>query len=706
MATAVSVGFPSDKRGFYAWFSDFLRSELSPYPGRGVIVARTVIAATITMILIETFRIPGGFLGPLFAFIISREDLASTTKSALTIVAVFALGGLFIPIGATMFASSLPLTHFMWEGVSLFLIFFLIGTIREYPAAALTGIMGASTIGLWYLPGPAEANLEGTLWHIASPALGAAVTFGVEAVFHAFHRKDDVLISVDTRLEAVEGLLQSYANGSPIEPTIRNRITQYAMIGAGRVRRLVARSNMEQQRRAEMTAVISIMASSVDFAAAMVNSNLAFSETDRKIAANVASQIAEVRSALSSGRRPKDLKSGVVASEVPLLREMEAMIALMPRVFEGALSLEMFQVPVSEPRAGILVPDAFTNPEHLRFAAGGCLAGMLCYIFYVSLDWPGLSTSIITCAVTALSTIGASRQKQLLNIAGAVLGGFGLGLGAQIFILPYVDSIGGFTLTFAAASAIAAWVATSSSRLSYCGLQIAFAFYLVHVSDFALQTSLAIARDRVIGVLLGITMMWLVFDRFRPKKASHMMVDTFVANLRLLGQLATAEMQGDDREATAAMRRLHDTIYGNFAAVTAQGDAVPFEVGPGRLRHMAARERLRRWEALLQTFYQMELALLQARVYGSEDLMSDPDRSLLRDIERSCASVLLEMAKYLEAQSDESAAVPAISIERPMVLPEQAQGSSGSFLSMGQELIKILARMREEMLAKPLFAVD
>jgi multidrug resistance protein MdtO len=331
---------------------------------------------------------------------------------------------------------------------------------------------------------------------------------------------------------------------------------------------------------------------------------------------------------------------------------------------------------------------------------------MLCYIVYVSLDWPGLSTSIITCAVTALSTIGASRQKQLLNIAGAVVGGFGLGLGAQIFILPYVDSIGGFTVTFAAASAIAAWVATSSSRLSYCGLQIAFAFYLVHVSDFALQTSLAIARDRVIGVLLGITMMWLVFDRFRPKKASHMMVDTFVANLRLLGQLATAEMQGDDREATAAMRRLHDTIYGNFAAVTAQGDAVPFEVGPGRLRHMAARERLRRWEALLQTFYQMELALLQARVYGSEDLMSDPDRSLLRDIERSCASVLLEMAKYLEAQSDESAAVPAISIERPMVLPEQAQGASGSFLSMGQELIKILARMREEMLAKPLFAVD
>ena len=46
--------------GFIAWFEQFLRSELAPYPGRGVVVARTVIAATITMLLIMTFRVTGG----------------------------------------------------------------------------------------------------------------------------------------------------------------------------------------------------------------------------------------------------------------------------------------------------------------------------------------------------------------------------------------------------------------------------------------------------------------------------------------------------------------------------------------------------------------------------------------------------------------------------------------------------------------------
>lgn len=705
MATALTAGFASDQRGFSAWFRDFLRSELTPYPGRGLIVARTVIAATITMILVMTFRIPGGFLGPLYAFFISRENLASTAKSALTIVAAFGLGALFIPIGAPMFASSIPLTHFMWEGVSIFLIFFLIGTLREYSVAAVVGIMGTSIISLWYLPGPAEDSLERTLWQVASPALGAAVTFGVEAVFDAFHQRDEVLNALDRRLEAVESLLKSYANGLPVEQRISSRITQYAMVGAGRLRRLMARSNIEQQRRAELTAVISLIARSVDFAAAMINSDLAISSEDRKIAASVAAQIAEVRNALASGRTPKDLKCGAVVSKVPFLREMEAMISLIPRVFEGALSLEMFQVPVREEPRGIFVRDAFTNPEHLRFAAGGCLAGMLCYILYSSLAWPTLSTSVTTCAVTALTTIGSSRQKQLLNIAGAVLGGFVFGLGAQIFILPYVNGTTGFTVTFAAVSAIAAWVGTSSSRLSYCGLQIAFAFYLVHLSDFAIQTSLVIARDRVLGVLLGVTMMWLVFDRFRPKRAVGVMVDTFIANLRLLGELATAEMKGDDKEAVAAVRSLRDKISANFAAVAAQSDAVPFEVGPGRLRHMAAREKIRQWQALLLTFFLMELALLQARVYGSSELITEHDKRSLREIERSCATFLFEMAKRLEAQRDEGASVPPISIERPVVLPEEAPGAPGSLLSMGQELINILVRMRNEMLRVPLYKV-
>ena len=49
--------------------------------------------------------------------------------------------------------------------------------------------------------------------------------------------------------------------------------------------------------------------------------------------------------------------------------------------------------------------------------------------------------------------------------------------------------------------------------MSYFGVQVALAYYLVHLQEFAIQSSLSIARDRIVGVLLGLIMMWLVFDQ-------------------------------------------------------------------------------------------------------------------------------------------------------------------------------------------------
>jgi multidrug resistance protein MdtO len=57
---------------------------------------------------------------------------------------------------------------------------------------------------------------------------------------------------------------------------------------------------------------------------------------------------------------------------------------------------------------------------------------------------------------------------------------------------------------------------TSSPRLSYLGLQAALAFYLINLSDFAIQTSLYPARGHIIGILLGLFMRWLVFDQLWP----------------------------------------------------------------------------------------------------------------------------------------------------------------------------------------------
>src|SRR3984885_8032526 len=84
---------------FTTWFPNFLRKELAPHPGRGAVVARMVISATLATILIVTFRIPFGAIGALCAFLLSRENLLSTARSGLYFVAAFVIGGLFIPEG-------------------------------------------------------------------------------------------------------------------------------------------------------------------------------------------------------------------------------------------------------------------------------------------------------------------------------------------------------------------------------------------------------------------------------------------------------------------------------------------------------------------------------------------------------------------------------------------------------------------------------
>src|ERR1700722_2941758 len=119
---------------FTDWFPDFLKKELAPYPGRGALVARMVISATLTMILIITFRIPGGYVGALTAFLFSRENLVSTARSAVFFIGAFVIGALFIPVGARLLASP-PETHFLWIGCSLFVAFFLLRCLVNYGTA-------------------------------------------------------------------------------------------------------------------------------------------------------------------------------------------------------------------------------------------------------------------------------------------------------------------------------------------------------------------------------------------------------------------------------------------------------------------------------------------------------------------------------------------------------------------------------------------
>ena len=276
---------------------------------------------------------------------------------------------------------------------------------------------------------------------------------------------------------------------------------------------------------------------------------------------------------------------------------------MVPKVFAGSGTMDFFVVaPLEEEKPSrLFLADAFTNPAHAQFALRGTLAAMACYITYTAIAWPGLSTSVVTCFITALSTIGSSRQKQILRLSGAFIGGIIFGMGAQVFVLPYLNSIFGFTLLFAVVTAISSWIATASARLSYLGVQLALAFYLINLQEFTIQTSLAIARDRVVGVLLGLVSMWLLFDRLGVHNAVDEMQRLFARNLEMFADLTEQLLVDDQIKAIKRMRTLRDQLNAGFDAVRAQSDAVLFEFGAARERKLKIRDDIRRWQPAIRT---------------------------------------------------------------------------------------------------------
>src|SRR6185369_5890698 len=258
--------------------------------------------------------------------------------------------------------------------------------------------------------------------------------------------------------------------------------------------------------------------------------------------------------------------------------------------------------------------DALSNSDHIKFGLKGCLAASLCYIIYTSLAWPGISTAVVTCILTALTTVGSSRQKQVLRVTGAIVGGVVVGMGAQVFILPYLDSIAGFTLLFIAVTIVAAWIATSSPRLSYFGVQFALAFFIINLQEFKMQTSLTVARDRVIGILLGLFMMWLVFDQLWSASAADAMKKSFITNLRLLGQLFSVPPSKDIRVVTEQTSSLREQINTNLDKLKVLGDAVLFEFGSSRPQDLALRGQIMRWQSQVRLLFLMETTWLKYRL--------------------------------------------------------------------------------------------
>lgn len=176
------------------------------------------------------------------------------------------------------------------------------------------------------------------------------------------------------------------------------------------------------------------------------------------------------------------------------------------------------KAPSQEKKSGFLADDAFSNPDHVRFAVKGTAAVMLSYLTFKVLNWPGIHTCIITCFIVALPTMGEMVSKLTLRISGALVGG-ALGIAAIVFVMPHLNDITGFLVLVFVVSLIAAWVKTGDERIAYAGFQIGLAFYLTDLKGYGPTADMATARDRIVGIMLGNFITYAMFTSFWPASA-------------------------------------------------------------------------------------------------------------------------------------------------------------------------------------------
>lgn len=655
MAQRVAAAVPAPASWDWSGFWSFVKSELAPYPGRGWLVARITVAATVMMLCIMTFRMPGAALGAYYTLVISRDTTHATLEGVVTVFGAIGLALAEVLAGAMLFSGS-PVMHFLWVMTSLFITFFLISAATRYNFATSFGFLVVVSIPIWDFPVKTETAVTSTLYAALSVTVAAIITLVLEVFFAALSSQDLIGDGVNDRLRIIAEFLRDVRHP---DPRIKGKLAQYADIGTGQLRRLLSRTENGGEDYARKAVLIGLAGRLIDLGAGVLSSNTFFSESDQEHLIETAGRIDQIREwgALSSRRTHEH--SPLAPAGTSFVEVMESTVQLLSDALNQPALIEEYTVQEDIPKVRLFKRDAFTNPAHLKFAVRGAAAAMLCFIAYHLMDWRGLYSSIPTCMVTALSTAGSSRQKQLLRTFGAITGGLLLGIGSEVFLLPHMDSIAQFTVLFAAVTVFSAWFATASPRLSYYGLQVAFAFYIVQLRTFAPDIQLAPARDNVAGILLGLVAMWLVFDQLTAHNSLREMRGALVRGIRALMAYMREPMSGSRLEFLKRARRDRDIVNESFLNVRSSADAVLFEFDENRAEALKLRADVRAWQPQLRTLFLLQITLAHMR-------LREPAGKLSESAERLqivCAERLDAIANILESGAistpKESSGTPA-----------------------------------------------
>ncbi len=500
---------------------------VSPTPGRLENTVRVVVLVLTTVAIGETFRLPEVALSAYIVLFLSRAEAASTVMTAL-IAGLAVILAIFTTIVALMISLSEPALRIPVIAGMTFIAMFLARTAGELgPAFFAAGFilaygltLGDEVVGFALMPGsvantpqatlpelafipPDEALTQFLLWL----ALAVAIPVGLVIIANLLTGRDPAVM---VRAALVERL-RTAARFCEGRPGADRRLAQFSNEGTAELLKLRHLSGL-LHKSAQPAPVVETQRLLLLLAA--VN-RVAEWDVLQDSLVPVARFCRHAAEALQNGAA-----SWPKAPEIAVSGDARSLGDRITQALRDIREPPAPAHPVTQEPRRLLAPDAFTNPDHVRFALKVTLAVMLCYFAQNALDWPGIHTCVITCFFVSVATFGETVHKATLRIVGC-LAGAALGIATILLLMPVMTDLGELLLLVAPATFVAAWIGFGSERIAYAGLQLGLAFYLSVFQGFGPTLDMETARDRIVGVLFGNLVVLVVFTAIWPVSAAR-----------------------------------------------------------------------------------------------------------------------------------------------------------------------------------------
>ena len=517
------------------YISDLLRL-LAPQPGRAAFALRLALICALTVLVAEIYQTPEPALTTYIAFFLNREDRTSSLIMNAVLLALISLTiGLILLVA--MAVADDPMRRVGSIAAISFCLLYLASASKLRPIGSTIALIvgyGLDELGAVRL---GEEATRGYLYVWLFVAIPVGVSIVVNFLLAPSPRRLAER-AIALRLELSAAMLRA-----PDELT-RGRFLECLREGPVEIQKQLA---LAERERTSPPADVAALRQAADSTLVLLS---AIDVMDRNpdallphpLREYLAQTLDEMARIMMSGGYPVEI-AWQSPDDDPLLFPLADKVRtdIKDAIVHFTAGPDLDTPAEDKPKEphGFFEPDAFTNPEHVHYALKTTAAAIFCYLLYSLLDWPGIHTAFITCYIVSLGTTAETVEKLALRILGCLIGA-GAGIAAIVFVVPSLTSIGALmSIVFIGAYA-AAYVAAGSPRISYAGFQIAFAFFLCVIQGSAPAFDMTIARDRVIGILIGNLVVYLLFTNLWPVSVGKRIDPAIASLLRCLGAMMRA----------------------------------------------------------------------------------------------------------------------------------------------------------------------